>query len=236
MVKTQVTSIRINSELIEKANAFGLNVSKLTEEAITREINKMMLKHNIIPQDLQLGLSKKSRVLLDNDRFKDISKLKIGDKVVSYNEIQNKLEPANVIDVGPLTDDKAFAMQVKISTNTKVDLEVLKHTPVFCSKGNLSTSDWVKATDIIAGFSINNVSRVKAQGFCKILNVLSEPKKDDFYKLEVYPNNTFIANSNPLRKTRYLEDYPASVWGLPVKGYPGEIGLLLEPTIARAKI
>jgi len=47
-----------------------------------------------------------------------------------------------------------------------------------------------------------------------------------FYKLEVYPNNSFFANSNTEGKLSFPSVEAA--WGFPIKGYLGQIGSLLE--------
>jgi len=51
-------------------------------------------------------------------------------------------------------------------------------------------------------------------------------KNSLFYKLEVYPNNSFFANSNIERKLSL--PIIGAAWGFPIKGYLGQIGSLLE--------
>jgi len=228
MRKTKVTSIRLDADLLEKATAFGLNISRVCEASIQNEINKQLLDENIIvPRGIN-GISKNSRVIMDGRKFKSIKKIKAGEKVLSQDVFSNKLETANVIDVGPLTSDEAVMRRITIKNSSGTMIQALPDTPIFCWTSSLSQANWIAAKDVKQGFLAKSVSCKSSGGSTHIMKVEKEYVQDVFYRLEVYPNNNFFANSNVRRKLHYIDDLMPSVWTFPVKGYLGQIGTLLE--------
>lgn len=228
MVKTKITSIRLDADLLEKASAFGLNVSRVCEVALQNEINRLILKKTDIVPKGTVGISKNSRIIVAEEKFKDITKVEVGDRVLSYNISTNGLEYSNVIDVGPLTSEKAFTTSKTIENAIGTKIEVLPYTKIFCWKRSVSDADWIPAKEIDSGLLAKTVSHKKASGSVHIVKVEENHVRDIFYRLEAYPNNNFFANSNPRRMLHYSQDYMPSVWAFPVKGYLGKIGILLE--------
>lgn len=234
MVKTKVTSIRLNSDLLEKVSAFGLNVSRVCEFALQNEINKLILNENVVPKGT-VGISKNSRIIMANKKFKNIKRIKVGDKVLSHNILTDRFEDANVIDVGPLTPEKTFTTSITIVNTAGTEIEVLPGTKIFCRPETFSEVDWIPAKDIRHGFLVSTASPKSSIGGSRIVNVNENHIHDFFFRLEVYPNNCFFANSNIRRKLHYMNDYMSSVWTFPVKGYLGQIGILLEQDIIHPK-
>jgi len=109
------------------------------------------------------------------------------------------------------------------------------HACIFCWSKSFWNADWISAKDVSSGFMVKTVSHKKSSGSTHIMKVKENHAQDIFYRLEVYPNNNFFANSNPRRKLHYINDYMPSVWAFPVKGYLGQIGILLEQVNIRAK-
>jgi len=226
--KTRVTSIRLDLDLLEKAAAFGINVSRFCEYTLRREVNRRLLDLGVVPVGTA-GISRKSRIIMADERFKEISKIKVGEGVISYNPATDRVEDANVIDVGPLTSEDTFATTITIENGAGTGIEVLPDTRIFCWQDSYSKADWLPAKDIRAGYFVTVASHKSyAGGSTRIERTVKNHVRDIFLKLEVYPNNSFFANSNPRRKMRYFEDYPASVWAFPIKGYLGKIGVMLE--------
>lgn len=225
---TKVTSIRINADLLDKATAFGINISKFCEVALSKELNRLTLNLGIVPEGT-MGISKHSRIIMAGEKFKNITKIRVGDRVLSYNELTGRVEEANVIDVGLLTQEDAFVTPITIENNGGTKIQILPGTKIFCRQRNLSNNDWLTARDIQRDFLIPMISH-KSHFFGSTLigRVSKEYARGSFFRLEVYPNNSFFANSNLRRKTHYIEDYGASVWAFLVKGYLGQIGCLLE--------
>ncbi len=228
MTKTKVTSIRLDEDILEKASAFNINISRLCEYALRREVSKRLLNIGVLPGGT-VGISRKSRVIMANKKFKDVPRITAGERVISYNPVTNEVEEANVIDVGPLTPEDTFTTTLTIEDNIGTMIELLPDTRVFCWKDYLSDAKWVQARDIKAGYSVTTASHKSYGGGSTIIErIRKNHKRDVLFRLEVYPNNSFFANSNPRRKRHYLGDYPASVWAFPIKGYLGQIGIMLE--------
>lgn len=230
-----MTSIRLSADLLEKASAFGLNVSKICEAALQNEVNKLILNESIIVPKGIFGISKNSRIIMSSGEVKNIRKIKVRDKVLSYNLSTDRLEDANVLDVGPLTSENAFATSITIENAIGTKIELLPDTKIFCWPKNFSEANWISAKDIRPNFSVRTTSHKRSSGSTLIVKVKKNHVKDVFYRLEVYPNNSFFANSNPRRKFHYINDYMPSVWGFPIKGYLGQIGTLLEQSSIRGK-
>lgn len=228
MTNTKVTSVRLDANLLEKASAFGLNVSKVCEAALKNELNKLILHEGVVVPKGIVGVSRNTRILMANEKYRNITRVHVGDKVVSNNPFTDKLEEANVIDVGPLTEEKAFLTYLTIENATGTVIKVLPDTMIFCWKDVFSDADWVPARNISRGFSAVSVSKKRASGASGIISVKEVHTPDVFYRLEIYPYNNFFANSNQIRKLHYVNDYMPSVWTFPVKGYMGQIGSLLE--------
>ena len=53
-------------------------------------------------------------------------------------------------------------------------------------------------------------------------------KPEKFFRMTVYPNNSFFANSNTRGITHPIEDFTKSVWAFPVNGYLGDKGYLFD--------
>lgn len=225
---SKVTSIRLDAELLDKATAFGLNISKFCAFALKKELNKLVLNLGIVSEET-MGISKHSRVIMAGEKFKAITKIKVGDRVLSYNQLTNRIEEANVIDVGPLTPENAFVAPTTIENSGGTKIQVLPGTKIFCRQGNLSNDDWFPAREIRSGFLAPTIShKSHFLGSTGINKVSKGYVRDNFFRLEVYPNNSFFANSNRRRKAHYIEDYGVSVWAFLIKGYLGQIGYLLE--------
>lgn len=223
-----MTSIRLDADLLEKAAAFNINLSRLCEYTLRREVNERILDLSVVPVGVT-GISRKSRVIMTNKKFKDVTKIKAGERVMSYNPTARRVEEANIIDVGPLTPEGAFVTTTIIEDNIGTRIEVLPDTKIFCWKDSFGESDWYPAKNIQAGYHVSTASpKSFAGGSTRIQKVRKNHVRDVLFKLEVYPNNSFFANSNPRRKTHYLEDYLPSVWAFPLKGYLGQIGRLLQ--------
>lgn len=233
MGKRIVTSIRLDEELVQKASALGLNVSKISEEALRHAVIKLQpCAVSVIPQGIS-GVREVARVLMaDTGKFKKINHLRAGDKVVSFDPQIGSCEEANVIDVGPLTSRKTFVKFVKIVNNCDSEIELLPDTRLRCWQSSSSNADWFRAKDIRPGYSVSLQSGpYRKGGFIGSTRIVAVDEKfaeTTFYKLEVYPNNSFFANSNRVRKLHYASDALGAAWGFPIKGYLGQIGALLE--------
>jgi hypothetical protein len=238
MSERRVTSIRLNADLLERASAYGFNLSRLCEAALQNELNKRLMDEGMIPSKGAVGISRNSRIVMNGQKFKNIERLNVGDKVVSFNLSSNRFEEANVIDVGPLTLNEAFATVITIENSGGTKIDVLPDTQIYCWMPHKSSSsaDWISASDIQEGYYISTRSHKSASfGSTTISKVKKTHVRDVFYRLEVYPNNNFYANSNVRRMTHFVNDYMPSVWAFPIKGYPGQIGALFEHRIPNPK-
>lgn len=233
MGKRIVTSIRLDEELIQKASAFGLNISKVSEKALRHAIIGLQPRAiNVIPQGIS-GVRETARVLMaDTGKFKRIKDLRAGDKVVCFDSQIGSCDEANVIDVGPLTSRKTFVKFIRIVDNCGSEIELLPDTKLRCWQGSSSNVDWIKAKDVRSGYSVSLQSgyyrKGGLMGSTGIVAVEEKISETIFYKLEVYPSNCFFANSNRVRKLHYASDALGAAWGFPIKGYLGQIGALLE--------
>lgn len=242
MGKRIVSSIRLDEDLIQTASVLGLNISKISAEALERAIlNKLPSVTDVIPQGI-MGVRDNTRVLMtDTGKFKKIAQLKAGDKVVSYNSTTERCEDANVIDVGPLTSSKSWASFWTIIDNIGTKIELLPDTKIYCWRESFSDADWLRVSDISPGYRIPPQSGYYRKGSLIGHTTIAKAEKITiakaekmfvsdslFYKLEVYPNNSFFANSNVVRKLHPLSDGLPAAWGFPIKGYLGQIGTLLE--------
>jgi hypothetical protein len=230
---TTVTSVRLDERLLRQAIALGLNISKVTEGALKAAVRDLQPRAvGIVPGDAP-GIGSSIRVLMmDDGKFKPITKIRVGEAVVSYNESTRRCEQAHVIDVGPLTDEEAISVCYRISDNIGTRVDVLPATSVFCRVRFGDDAKWTPAEEVRPGHLIMNVSgscrRFGPSGTTSIGRVQKENVKETFFKLEVYPNNSFFGNSNSVRKLHLVEDMLPAAWGMPLKGYPGQIGRLLE--------
>lgn len=233
MGKRIVTSVRLDEELVQKASVLGLNISKISGEALRRAvINLQPSAVNVIPQGIS-GVRETARVLMaDTGKFEKINRLRAGDKVVSFNSQIGSCEEANVIDVGPLTTRKTFVKFIKIVNNCRSEIELLPDTRIRCWQNLSSDADWVRAKDIRPRYRVSLQSgpyrKGSLAGSTQIVSVDEKFAETTFYKLEVYPNNSFFANSNMVRKLHYASDALGAAWGFPIKGYLGQIGAFLE--------
>jgi hypothetical protein len=170
--------------------------------------------------------------MMDTGKFKPIDQVKIGDVVVSYNESTGKCEEAHVIGVGAITQDETLSSFITIVDNIGTRIEVLPQTKIYCRSGYNSDAEWTKAEDIKDGYLVASISgyyrHSSPAGSTHIKETRKNFTNERFFKLEVYPNNTFFANSNKIQKLRFTEDVLGASWGLPIRGYPGQIGRLLE--------
>jgi len=228
MHRTKVTSIRLDAGLLEKATAFGLNISKVCETALENEVSKAILNESIVIPEGIVGLIKGSRIIMAERKFKEIEKVRAGDRVLSRNESTDRLEETNVIDVGPLTSEKAFAAFVTIENAGGTQIELLPDTKIFCWRNSFSDACWLPAKDIRPSFLVSTVSHKGSPGSTYITKVKENHIHSIFYRLELYPSNNFFANSNPRRKLHYVDDYMSSIWTFPIKGRLGQISSLLE--------
>jgi hypothetical protein len=223
MSKTKVTSIRLDADLLEKASAFGLNISKICEVSVRNELRKSILREDtVIPEGIR-GLGKGSRIIMSNMKFKDIRKIRVGDRVLSVDFFTGKSEEANVLDVGVLTSREAFATSITIKAATGPVIELLPETLLCCWRNGSSGPEWIAAKNIRVGFVVSLRSCKSSGGSTLVENVEENHVRDVFYRLEVYPNNNFFANSSTIRRTHYVNDYMSAVWAFPVKGYLGQI-------------
>lgn len=232
MGKRIVSSIRLDEDLVQMASALGLNISRISSEALKRAVmNLQSSVTNVIPQGIA-GVRENTRVLMaDTGKFKKINQLKAGDKVVSYNSLIERCEDANVIDVGPLTSSKSSVSFLILINKMGTKIEVLPDTKIYCWRDSYSDADWIRAMDVKPGYNISVQSGPYRRGGLTSTTVVQAKKAFSdslFYKLEVYPNNSFFANSNVVRKLHPLSDGLSAAWGFPIKGYLGQIGVLLE--------
>jgi len=185
----------------------------------------------VIPPGIA-GLSKNTRILMaETGKFERIDRLKAGDKVVSYDSMNEQCEDANVIDVGPLTSIKTLVSFLAITDNIGTTIGLLPDTKIHCSRSWNSEREWIRAMDVRPDYYISRQSGPYRKGRPSGSTVIVEAEQrfapdSVFYKLEVYPNNSFFANSNIQRKLSFPSVEAA--WGFPIKGYLGQIGSLLE--------
>lgn len=112
---------------------YGVNISRVSERAIRYEIQNLELRKNPVIQKGIVGLGKNTRILMaEKEKFEKIDRLKAGDKVLSFNSFTRRCEEANVIDISPLTKEKAFAKYIilnsygiKIELLSNIDLNAL---------------------------------------------------------------------------------------------------------------
>jgi len=232
MGRRTVTSIRLDENLVQIASALGLNVSKITSETLKRAImNLQPSKLNVIPLGIA-GLSKNTRILMaETGKFQKADRLKAGDRVVSYDSMTEQCEDANVIDVGALTSIETLVSFFTITDNVGTTIELLPDTKLYCRRDWNSRGEWIRVMDVHPGYHIQSQSgpyrKGMLMGSTSIVEVTKEfPKDSLFYKLEVYPNNSFFANSNIERKLSWPSI--GAAWGFPIKGYLGQIGSILE--------
>lgn len=232
MGKRIVTSVRLDEDIVQMASALGLNISRISSEALKRAIiDQQSGETNVIPRGIA-GVRENTRVLMaETGKFKKICELKAGDKVVSYNSLIDKCENANVIDVGPLTSSKSLTSFLILINKMGTKIEILPDTKIYCWRDSYSDADWIRAVDVKQEYHISVQSGPYRRGGLTSTTVVQAKKTVSdslFYKLEVYPNNSFFANSNIVRKLHPISNGLPAAWGFPIKGYLGQIGVLLE--------
>lgn len=228
MVK-RVTSIRLEEELLEKAELLNLNISKIAQSSIKYEVERKTLSYLrdgfIVPHNFP-GVRNTVRILSfskNKAKFKKINKLRVGDKIISYNESTKTLDYSYIISKERLNSTPSIGSCYRIfSYDTYIDVQPT--TKIFCWPRLVSESNWYEAQDIQKGYSTFTTSTVARQGSHPIGSVLiTEIQKDyveDYYYLiEAYPYNTFIANSVEREILKPIT-IGASFWGFVIQGYP----------------
>jgi len=227
MVK-QVTSVRIEEELLNKAQLHRINLSHLFESALESELNRLdariMQGTGFMPVNFP-GLRENARILsLDEKKFKSIKKIKIGEAILSYNHINRTVEKSRVLSIEPIYDTPKMTRNITIK-HYDISLDVLPATKLYCWKRSSSRAKWIKAEDIQPGIDTFLNSPISQPGThplgtSGITEVYSDFIEDIFYYFEAYPYNSCFANSiHPTIKKLY-RNYPESVWGFPIFGYP----------------
>ena len=136
--------------------ALGLKISRISEEAVRRAVITT-LPHaiNVIPEGVS-GVRDNTRVLMaDKGKFEKITRLKAGDRVVSYDGLTGRCEDANVIDVGPLTSERSLVSFLTVVDNIGSKIDLLPDTRIRCWEGSSPNADWTRAKDVHPGCSIS---------------------------------------------------------------------------------
>ena len=131
----------------------------------------------------------KNTKVLTISGYKEISKIKIGDKVLSYNSLTNTNEYSSVSNV------YEHINKVDVVYSLKINNQVLKVTsshPFYIKLNYADKYEWVEAKDLNVG---DMVTILEGNNY-PITNISSTIVRTNFYNIEVENNHNYYVTEN----------------------------------------
>ncbi len=181
-------------ELVREKEIYGLLVLDASEASIGLLKGKQIvrLKHidSTVPgKSIKGGMCVHKNTLVNNGKIREIHKLKVGDKVLSFNFKKNKPTFSKVEAIKKRKSKEAYRLLTDIGAELLATKEhvVLVKTLLGIKEKNV---DELKAGDTLLSIDYkNNLKPVKIIAKSKV------SKNDYFYDIHVPGNNNFVANS-----------------------------------------